>query len=140
MQHKYHEDDRNFLKRIYGDSHRYLQILLNFMSNAVKFTPEKGRITIQTILKDKQLVQQRMTMSEDEGAGNAVVPGGHRTYQKNHTNSLRESSFSNDKNSLHVQMRQYYIEFEIHIIDTGCGISKENIPKLFMNFSRLEEH
>jgi signal transduction histidine kinase len=110
------------------------------MSNAVKFTPEKGRITIQTILKDKQLVQQRMTMSEDEGAGNAVVPGGHRNYQKNHTNSLRESSFSNDKNSLHVQMRQYYIEFEIHIIDTGCGITKENIPKLFMNFSRLEEH
>jgi signal transduction histidine kinase len=37
-------------------------------------------------------------------------------------------------------MRQYYIEFEIHIVDTGCGISKENIPKLFMNFSRLEEH
>jgi signal transduction histidine kinase len=34
----------------------------------------------------------------------------------------------------------YYIEFEIHIIDTGCGISEENIPKLFMNFSRLEEH
>jgi len=37
-------------------------------------------------------------------------------------------------------MRMYYIEFEIHISDTGCGISKENIPKLFMNFSRLEEH
>jgi K+-sensing histidine kinase KdpD len=102
VQHKYHEDDRNFLKRIYGDSHRYLQILLNFMSNAVKFTPEKGRITIKTILKEKQLVQQRMTMSEDEGAGSAVVPGGRRSYHKNPTDSLRESSFSNDKNSLHV--------------------------------------
>lgn len=79
-------------------------------------------------------------MSEDEGAGSAVVPGGRRSFHKNPTDSLRESSFSNDKNSLHVQMRQYYIEFEIHIIDTGCGISTENIPKLFMNFSRLEEH
>jgi signal transduction histidine kinase len=49
------------------------------MSNAVKFTPEKGRITIQTILKDKQLVQQRMTMSEDEGAGNALIPGGRQS-------------------------------------------------------------
>jgi hypothetical protein len=37
------------------------------MSNAVKFTPEHGKITIKTLLKEKQLVQQRMTMSEDEG-------------------------------------------------------------------------
>jgi signal transduction histidine kinase len=29
---------------------------------------------------------------------------------------------------------------EIHIIDSGCGISKENLGKLFMNFGRLEEH
>jgi hypothetical protein len=25
------------------------------------------------------------------------------------------------------QLKQYYIDFQIHIIDTGCGISKENI-------------
>jgi signal transduction histidine kinase len=56
MQHTYQEEERKFMKRIYGDSHRYLQILLNFLSNAVKFTPEKGQITVQTILKDKQLV------------------------------------------------------------------------------------
>jgi signal transduction histidine kinase len=29
---------------------------------------------------------------------------------------------------------------EIHIKDTGCGISRENLGKLFMNFSRLDEH
>ena len=26
------------------------------------------------------------------------------------------------------------------IIDSGVGISQENIPKLFMNFSKLDEH
>lgn len=33
-----------------------------------------------------------------------------------------------------------YIKFEIRIVDNGVGISKENLGKLFMNFSKLEEH
>jgi signal transduction histidine kinase len=33
-----------------------------------------------------------------------------------------------------------YINFEIRIKDSGCGISKENLGKLFLNFGRLEEH
>lgn len=33
-----------------------------------------------------------------------------------------------------------YIKFEIRIKDSGVGISKENISKLFMNFGKLEEH
>jgi signal transduction histidine kinase len=33
-----------------------------------------------------------------------------------------------------------YIKFEIRIQDSGYGISKENIGKLFMNFGKLEEH
>ena len=33
-----------------------------------------------------------------------------------------------------------YINFEIRIKDSGIGIAKENLGKLFMNFSRLEEH
>ena len=28
----------------------------------------------------------------------------------------------------------------IEIIDTGVGIKKENLDKLFMDFSRLDEH
>lgn len=35
---------------------------------------------------------------------------------------------------------QKYINFEIRITDSGCGISKENLNKLFLNFSRLEDH
>ena len=32
------------------------------------------------------------------------------------------------------------IKFEIRITDSGCGISPENLNKLFLNFSRLEDH
>ena len=33
-----------------------------------------------------------------------------------------------------------YIKFEIRIKDTGVGIPKEDICKLFMNFGKLEDH
>jgi len=35
---------------------------------------------------------------------------------------------------------EQYIKFEIRIQDSGVGISKDNLSKLFMNFSKLEEH
>ena len=40
------ESDKDYFLLINGDSHRYFQILLNFMSNAVKFTPMDGNIKI----------------------------------------------------------------------------------------------
>ncbi len=33
-----------------------------------------------------------------------------------------------------------YITYEIRIKDSGVGIAKENLSKLFLNFSRLEDH
>lgn len=49
----YHDVDPsticNFLS-IEGDSSRYLQILLNFLSNAIKFTPNGGQIKIEVKL------------------------------------------------------------------------------------------
>ena len=33
-----------------------------------------------------------------------------------------------------------YLKIRLDIIDTGVGIKKENLSKLFMDFSRLDEH
>ena len=38
------------------------------------------------------------------------------------------------------EMVKQYITFEINIIDTGTGISKEGLTKLFLNFSKLAEN
>jgi signal transduction histidine kinase len=32
------------------------------------------------------------------------------------------------------------LKLRVEIIDTGVGIKKENLDKLFMDFSRLDEH
>ena len=36
-----------------------------------------------------------------------------------------------------VETLEKFISFEINIIDTGLGISKEGITQLFMNFGKL---
>lgn len=46
VSHEFKQCDKEYFLHINGDSHRYFQILLNFMSNAVKFTPMNGTIKI----------------------------------------------------------------------------------------------
>ena len=38
------------------------------------------------------------------------------------------------------KLDHYYISFQIRIRDTGPGIAKEDIKKLFINFSKLADH
>ena len=38
------------------------------------------------------------------------------------------------------QEDQQYIKIKLDITDTGCGIAKENLGKLFMDFGKLDEH
>ena len=40
------QSNLNLLHQVYGDSKRIKQILINFISNSLKFTPQKGKITI----------------------------------------------------------------------------------------------
>ena len=40
-----------FLKRIIGDERRYLQVLLNFLSNALKFSQKNGSINVNLRIK-----------------------------------------------------------------------------------------
>jgi signal transduction histidine kinase len=67
--------------RLWGDRDRVIQVLTNIISNAVKFTPEGGSITV--------------SLTSGDGMG------------------------------------------KVEITDTGQGISKEDIPKVFDRFTHL---
>jgi signal transduction histidine kinase len=39
-------NQEKFFENIFGDEKRYEQILLNFLSNALKFTPSEGKVDV----------------------------------------------------------------------------------------------
>ena len=49
--------DLEILRNVYGDPRRFIQIMQNFLSNALKFTNKNGDITIVTSLLEVQEIQ-----------------------------------------------------------------------------------
>ena len=47
-------DPLKLIQCIYGDKRRYLQCMLNFLSNALKFTLQDGTVTVRVILLEVQ--------------------------------------------------------------------------------------
>ena len=66
----YEKADSIYLIHLYGDKNRYLQIILNFLSNAIKFTPKNGNIKVQTVVNETQDKSSSYKSNEKaEGAG-----------------------------------------------------------------------
>jgi signal transduction histidine kinase len=51
-------------------------------------------------------------------------------------NSIEISDQDEEKES----SKTCYVKFELGIQDFGCGISPDQLNKLFINFNNLEEH
>ena len=82
--------------------------------------------------RDSRRIRKIMTEFEMMAAKKCLTP------RNNHGENLMD--IKNNFKAEGGQNIQKYINFEIRITDSGCGISPENISKLFLNFSRLEEH
>lgn len=92
-----------------ADPVRFKQICLNLLGNAVKFTPNGGRITL--------------TARAVEGEGGRQAAEG----------SLPNSAFGNPVGVPHSAM------LEIRVQDTGIGIKADDLPRLFQEFTQLEQ-
>jgi PAS domain S-box-containing protein len=100
-----------FLSGIMLDERRIRQVLINLLNNAVKFTPERGSITLEVA---------QISLASSGRASSTIAPD----------SASRNTSRNTSRNNLQ------YLKFAV--TDTGIGISDENIQKLFQPFIQID--
>jgi signal transduction histidine kinase/DNA-binding response OmpR family regulator len=112
-----HNIDNTLPQLIYGDSNRIKQILLNLLSNSIKFT-DNGTIFINV-----------ESISYDD----------YNLLKNNHSQcSIANNVLENSIGSDNLCVNKIYLRFDI--TDTGCGIDQSDMQKLFKSFSQVDNH
>ncbi|OGH96750.1 MAG: hypothetical protein A2039_09475 [Candidatus Melainabacteria bacterium GWA2_34_9] len=93
---------------IYGDSNRIEQILTNLVSNAIKFTPNNGKVAVNIEKTNADSIDTTLFFNDS-----SLI------------DSNGELNFGQD-----------YVKITIE--DTGIGIKTEDIPKVFDKFQQIE--
>ena len=115
----------SIFKRVFCDKRRILQIILNFISNSMKFTNPHGFIKVHLRVTEEQMLKSPMIKKK----------------MLRHAISHDEDSLSPGLSRAKVDAEMLkYIKLSITIEDNGVGISSENQDKLFTDYSMLDEH
>jgi signal transduction histidine kinase/ActR/RegA family two-component response regulator len=107
-------------KAVSGDSNRLQQVVWNLLANAVKFTPEGGRVTV--VLEYKSLEHNPLEQRDSVHTQSADRRG-------------EESAHNGDASSFHRSEDSQSLDYaQITVTDTGKGIDPAFLPHVFEHF------
>ncbi|EFZ03385.1 histidine kinase [Metarhizium robertsii] len=153
------------LKDVYlwGDQHRILQVIINLVSNSLKFTPAGGRVEVRIrclgdIERNSNEERPHRNGSAQSGRNRHRISSGSAqssiSKATTHTSALQDSSTTavsshkGPKANAHVHVRErsptpprlhtklYMFEFEVQ--DTGSGIPEAMQEKVFEPFVQVD--
>ena len=158
--------EKNFPTNVLFDQHRLSQILLNLVSNSLKFT-ERGDIRIMcSFERGTELPFSKFESRYlDEIFLNEEIPEGGKHNPRNTTEKKNpmtqsfvaeefgtENSEDHERFHLDLQKKTFPKSFfkrqcqfsdgyiRIEIVDTGCGMKPHQVGQLFQRFSQVNEN
>jgi signal transduction histidine kinase/CheY-like chemotaxis protein len=116
-----------------SDYHRLRQILVNILNNAIKFTPDNGEINIYIDAINLGPFDPTKIPHSNKPLDDST--------DSNHSSDSNsdESSLQNAYNNSYIQQNGDIYKIIVKVKDTGIGIAKDDIPKLFRSFSQLDQ-
>ena len=135
---KISNEEAIYFNDVSGDKNRFTQVLVNILSNSLKFSNSKSKILVKIKLLECQITNDDQIEMEQENA-EQILNEKREEIQIN-TKKVSQNSFSECFDKLSIVSNKCYIKFMITIQDFGCGIPPDKLESIFVNFGNLEEH